>query len=157
IWRCWIVWGRSWFIVLVPIACSTLAIASRGIVTYYTAFRSNLPSPQMLFLKKIVSWSMLYSSLILATLLWCTIFILYRIWRVGGAARRIRAYQRVIEILVESTSLYSALIDVLLVFNVRNEIDGLYIETLAVTMRGIMPTILVGHVAAGHARPDDSW
>ncbi|KAK0221150.1 hypothetical protein EDD85DRAFT_262820 [Armillaria nabsnona] len=25
IWRCWTVWGRSWRIVLVPIACTTLA------------------------------------------------------------------------------------------------------------------------------------
>ncbi|KAK0209537.1 hypothetical protein IW262DRAFT_1498350 [Armillaria fumosa] len=156
IWRCWIVWGQSWLIVLIPIACTALAIASRGIVTYYYTFGSN-PSPQALFLEKIVSWSTLYSSLILATLVWCTILIIYRIWRVGGAAGRLRAYQRVIEMLVESASLYSAMIVVLLVLEARNAVAGEYVEQVTVAMRGIMPTILVGRVAAGHARPDDSW
>ncbi len=26
-----------------------------------------------------------------------------------------------------------------------------------ICLQGIAPTLLVGHVAAGHARPDDSW
>ncbi|KAK0467473.1 hypothetical protein IW261DRAFT_1613002, partial [Armillaria novae-zelandiae] len=30
IWRCWIVWGRSWRVVLVPILCTTLVTVSRG-------------------------------------------------------------------------------------------------------------------------------
>ncbi len=91
--------------------------------------------PQALFLENIVSWSVLYSALILATLLWCTILIIYRIWRVGGAAGRMRAYQRVIEMLVESASLYSAVIVVLLVLEARNAVAGWYIEQLAVAMR----------------------
>ncbi|KAK0221146.1 hypothetical protein EDD85DRAFT_983378, partial [Armillaria nabsnona] len=156
IWRCWIVWGRSWHVILVPIACTSLAIGIRGIAAYYTAFGPNAP-PQALFLEKIVSWSILYSSLILATLLWCTILIIYRIWRVGAAAGRMHVYQRLIEMLVESASLYSAMIVVMMVFQVCNEVAGEYIEALAVAMRGIIPTILVGRVAAGHARPDNSW
>ncbi|KAK0481137.1 hypothetical protein EDD18DRAFT_1363230 [Armillaria luteobubalina] len=156
IWRCWVVWGRSWLIVLIPIACTSLAIASREIVAYYEAFGSD-PSPQALFLENIVSWSTLYSSLILATLVWCTVLIIYRIWRVGGAAGRLHAYQRVIEMLVESASLYSAMIVVLLVLEACNVEAGKYVEQVTVAMRGIMPTILVGRVAAGHARPDDSW
>ncbi|PBK90501.1 hypothetical protein ARMGADRAFT_1111865 [Armillaria gallica] len=131
-------------------------VASRGIAAYYTAFGPNAP-PQALFLEKIVSWSVLYSSLILATLLWCTILIIYRIWRVGAAAGRMYVYQRLIEMLVESASLYSAMIVVMMVFQVCNEVAGEYIEALAVAMRGIIPTVLVGRVAAGHARPDDSW
>ncbi|KAK0209548.1 hypothetical protein IW262DRAFT_512588 [Armillaria fumosa] len=156
IWRCWTIWSRSWRMVLVPIACSLLATASRGIITYYGAF-GPYPPPQALYLENIVSWSVLYSSLILATLLWCTVLIIYRIWRVGTTAGRIYVYRRVIEILVESASLYSAVIVVLLVFEGCNEVAALYIQSLAAAMRGIMPTILVGRVAAGHARPDDSW
>ncbi|PBK62478.1 hypothetical protein ARMSODRAFT_1061454 [Armillaria solidipes] len=128
----------------------------RGIVAYYAAVGPNVPPPAI-FLENVVRWSVLYSSLVLVTLLWCTILIIYRIWKVGGAAGRIRVYQRVIEMLVESASLYSAVIVVLLVFEARNEVAGIYIEGLAVAMRGIMPTMLVGRVAAGHARPDDSW
>ncbi|PBK90425.1 hypothetical protein ARMGADRAFT_1166857 [Armillaria gallica] len=156
IWRCWIVWGRSWCAVLVPIACTTLATVSRGIVAYYDAFGPRVP-PQAIYLENAANWAMLYCSLVLATLVWCTILIIYRILRVGGAAGRIHVYQRVIEMLVESAALYSAMIVVLLVFEARNEIAGVYIQDLAIAMRGIMPTILVGRVAAGHARPDDSW
>ncbi len=88
-----------------------------------------------MFVENIVSWSVLYSLLILATLLWCTILIIYRIWKVGGAAGGVRVYQRVIEMLVESASLYSAVIVVLLVFEVRNEIAGEYIQAFATAMR----------------------
>ncbi|KAK0221178.1 hypothetical protein EDD85DRAFT_263324 [Armillaria nabsnona] len=156
IWRCWIVWGRSWRVVFVPIVCTTLGTGTTGIVTYYTAVGPIVP-PRAPFLENIVSWSVLYSSLILATLLWCTILIIYRILRVGGTAGRMHVYQKVIGMLVESAFLYSVVLVVLLVFEVRNEVAGIYIEDLAIAMRGIVPTILVGRVAAGHARPDDSW
>ncbi|KAK0433289.1 hypothetical protein EV421DRAFT_1741735 [Armillaria borealis] len=118
IWRCWIVWGRALHVVLVPIACTTLAIA---------------------------------------TLLWCTILIVYRILRVGGLTTGMRVHHRLIEMLVESASFYSAVIVILLVFEVRNEVAGVYIEEFAIATRGMVPTILVGRIAAGHARPDDSW
>ncbi|KAK0209550.1 hypothetical protein IW262DRAFT_1281555, partial [Armillaria fumosa] len=158
IWRCWIVWERSWRVVLIPILCTTLAVVSRGIVAYYSTFGpAESKSPRALFLENVVSWSVLYSSLILATMLWCTTLIIYRIWRVGSAAGRIHVYQRVIEILAESACLYSAVLVVLAVFEARNELAGSYIEDLAITIRGIAPTIMVGRVAAGHARPDDSW
>ncbi|KAK0221177.1 hypothetical protein EDD85DRAFT_263291 [Armillaria nabsnona] len=162
IWRCWIVWGRTWRIVLVPIACTTLAIITRGIITYYSSFGpvENM-SPQAQHLEKIgkirVNWAVLYSSSILATLLWCTIFIVYRILRVGGIAAGMRVYHRLVEILVESAALYSAVIVVLVLFEVRSEAAEIYIEEFAIAMRGIVPTILVGRIAAGHARPDDSW
>ena len=110
---------------------------SRGILTCYIALGPDVP-PRVLFLENIVSWSVLYSlytSLILATLLWCTTFIIYRIVRVGGTAGRIHVYQRVIEMLVESASLYSAVLVVLLVFEARNEVAGAFIQNLAVAMR----------------------
>ncbi|SJL14004.1 uncharacterized protein ARMOST_17456 [Armillaria ostoyae] len=159
IWRCWIVWSRSWRVVLIPIGCTTLAIGSRGVVAYYSTFWpvKNMP-PQALYLENIVNWAVLYSSLIMATLLWCTILIIYRILTLsGGVAAGMRVYRRVVEILVESAALYSAVIVVLLVFEVRNERSGDYVEEVAIAIRAIAPTILVGRVAAGHARPDDSW
>ncbi|PBK62444.1 hypothetical protein ARMSODRAFT_980714 [Armillaria solidipes] len=137
-----------------------MAHFSRGIVAYCLALGSDVPPPRVLFLENIVSLSVLfslYTSLILATLLWCTTLIIYRILRVGGAAGRIHVYQSVIEILVESASLYSAVLVVLVVFEARNELTASYIEDLASAIRGIVPTILVGRVAAGHARPDNSW
>ncbi|KAK0471637.1 hypothetical protein IW261DRAFT_1511586 [Armillaria novae-zelandiae] len=157
IWRCWIIWGRSWRVVFILIVCTTSAIISRAIVTFYEAVGPNNMSPGALYLENIVNWAVLYSSLVLATFLWCTILIVYRILRLGGVAARIRVYHRVIEMLVESAALYSAVVTVLLVFEVRNEVAGAYIEEFSIAIRGIAPTVLVGRVAAGHARPDDSW
>ncbi len=96
-------------------------------------------SPQAQHLEKIgkirVNWAVLYSSSILATLLWCTIFIVYRILRVGGIAAGMRVYHRLVEILVESAALYSAVIVVLVVFEVRSEAAEIYIEEFAIAMR----------------------
>ncbi|PBK90512.1 hypothetical protein ARMGADRAFT_1111877 [Armillaria gallica] len=94
IWRCWIVWGRSWRIVLVPILCTTLAAAnvnpvSRSIVAYYSTFTPG----------------------------------------------------EIVPVVLEA----------------HNGLTASYIEELASAIRGIVPTILVGRVAPGHARPDDSW
>ncbi|KAK0222655.1 hypothetical protein EDD85DRAFT_796185 [Armillaria nabsnona] len=61
----------------------------------------------------------------IATLLWCTILIIYRILKISGIATVIRSYRRAIEVIVDSTSLYSIILVILMVF------------------KGIVPTILV--------------
>ncbi len=112
-------------------------LVTRGIMTYYSSFGpvENM-SPQAQYLEKIgVNWAVLYSSSILATLLWCTIFIVYRILRVGGIAAGMRVYHRLVEMLVESASLYSAVIVVLLVFEVRSDAAEIYIEELVIATR----------------------
>ncbi len=91
--------------------------------------------PQTLYFKNVVNWAVLYSSLIMVTLLWCTILIIYRIVRVDGAAGRTRVYQRLIEMLVESVLLYSATIAILLVLQVHNDGAGLCVEVVAIAIR----------------------
>lgn len=93
------------------------------------------------FLLKSVNWAVLYSSLVLATLLWCTILIIYRILRVSGVATGICLYHRAIEVIVDSASLYSVLMVVLLVFGIRNERVVNYLETVASGMRVVTSRI----------------
>ncbi|PBK90511.1 hypothetical protein ARMGADRAFT_1082759 [Armillaria gallica] len=129
---------------------------NRGIIPYYSSFGpvENM-SPQAVYLEKIgVHRAVLYSSSILAALLWCTIFIVYRILRVDGIAAGMRVYHRLVEMLVESAALHSA---VIVVLEVRSEAAEIYMKEFAIAMRGIVPTILVGRIATGHARLDDSW
>ncbi len=63
----------------------------------------------------------LYLAFILATTLWCTFMIIFRILSVGrastGSGRAFRVYRHVIEILVKSSTLYaiSLLLDIVLV------------------------------------------
>ncbi|PBK90530.1 hypothetical protein ARMGADRAFT_1082786 [Armillaria gallica] len=97
---------------------------TRGIIPYCSSFGpvENM-APQAVYLEKIgVNWAVLYSSSELATLLWCTIFIVYRILRVGGIAAGMCVHHWLVEMLVESAALYSAVIVVLEVHSEAAEI-----------------------------------
>ncbi|SJL14770.1 uncharacterized protein ARMOST_18238 [Armillaria ostoyae] len=151
IWRCWIVWGRRWLSILLPVLLLVSAVVFKLIATYqlYVSM-SDYP----LYLT-------LYSSSTLATTLWCTFLIIYRIVTIARAAGEagggLRAYRHVLEVLVESSALYSIFLILCTAFFARNSIILGYFDVLAGIARGIAPTLLVGRVAAGHARPDDSW
>ncbi|KAK0458997.1 uncharacterized protein EV420DRAFT_1479644 [Desarmillaria tabescens] len=102
---------------------------------------------------------MLYLSSILATTLWCTLLIIFRILTVTGvrcgAGGRLRVYYRFIEVLVESSALYSIALVLLLAFSIRNDIRQYYFDAIASIARGVAPTLLVGRAAAGHTRPNE--
>ncbi|KAK0209169.1 hypothetical protein DFS33DRAFT_1451888 [Desarmillaria ectypa] len=142
IWRCWIVWGKHYLIIAPPSLCLVSGIDG------------NASASGALNL-------ILYASFTLATTLWCTFLIIYRILSVGwtnsGARGRFRAYRHIIEVLVESSALYSICLILYMACSASNGDWGIdYLDILAAIARGVAPTILVGRVAAGHAHPDDS-
>ncbi|PBK94935.1 hypothetical protein ARMGADRAFT_71756 [Armillaria gallica] len=150
IWRCWMVWGRRWSIVIVPISFLLFGIGFKMIDVLQR--RVHATDYQL--------GVNLYSCLILATTLWCTFFIIYRILTVGWASRGgIRIYRHVIEILVESSVLYSASLILYLVLFAHDSSNSalIYWDSVAAFARGVAPTLLVGRIAAGQARPNDSW
>ncbi|KAG7441745.1 uncharacterized protein BT62DRAFT_997020 [Guyanagaster necrorhizus] len=143
IWRCWTVWGQRWLIVLLPTLCTIVA----------TGHGTTLYDPY-------ATWVILYLSLVLATNILCTLLIIYRIITVVRADRGgtgIKTYRGAIEILVESAFLYSFALLLYVIFVARETLTAQYLDTLAAVVRGIAPTLVVGRVAAGQARPDDSW
>ncbi|KAK0209231.1 hypothetical protein DFS33DRAFT_1308554 [Desarmillaria ectypa] len=152
IWRCWIVWGRRWPVILPPVLFLISAVVFRTIATYkiyINASEYNIGVE-------------LSSAFVLATTLWCTLLIVYRIVtivRAGGAQAGggLRAYRHVLEVFVESSALYSLSLILYVAVLSHDTSAWNYIDTMAATARGIAPTLLVGRVAAGHARPDDSW
>ncbi|PBK93608.1 hypothetical protein ARMGADRAFT_1079907 [Armillaria gallica] len=151
VWRCWTVWGQRWRIVLLPV----LLLVSE-IVLKIIAMSRNYTPPDGYVLGYV-----LYSSFTLASTLWCTLLIIYRIVTVvrsaGEAGGGLSAYRHVIEVLVESAALYSISLILFVAFYARNDATMYYFDVLSAITRGIAPTLLVGRVAAGHARPDDSW
>ncbi|SJL16133.1 uncharacterized protein ARMOST_19652 [Armillaria ostoyae] len=160
IWRCWIVWGRHWLVVIIPILCTILSTVCKGIQTYHYVFNSVKDIADTRYIgTQIAEWKLAYTVLTLVTMLWCTIFLLYRIISVAGSNHGvgIHLYRGVIEALVESAALYSAVLIIEVAFVARDIESGNYVDTFAAAIKGIAPTLLVGHVAAGHARPDDSW
>ncbi|KAK0185072.1 hypothetical protein F5146DRAFT_1073337 [Armillaria mellea] len=130
IWRCWLVWGRRWRVVLVPIICLVSGFVFKILEIIVAALTS----------KENVVFLVAYLSFILATTL-C----------------RLGDYNHVIEVLVESSALHSVALIVYVTLEARNSPATSYFDTLAAITTGIAPTLLAGRVAAGSTRPNDSW
>ncbi|PBL00078.1 hypothetical protein ARMGADRAFT_1024142 [Armillaria gallica] len=155
IWRCWMVWGQRYLIVLLPSLCLCCAIAFKSISLYHQLASTNDNDSLIM---------VLYAAFILITTLWCTLLIIFRILTVGRASRAsdsagsaLQAYRHIIEVLVESSALYSVALILYMVFFARNDWAAYCLDSLGAIIRGIAPTVLIGRVAAGHARPDDTW
>ncbi|SJL02380.1 uncharacterized protein ARMOST_05707 [Armillaria ostoyae] len=147
IWCCWTVWGRHWLIVLLPILSLISATVARSIDVYRLYFSA----VDSVFLT-------LNLSSILATTLWCTVFIIFRILTVTGVRReggRLRVYHHFIEVLVESSALYSIALIMELAFYIRNDAVFFYFDGITLIAKGVAPTLLLGRVAAGHTRPTE--
>ncbi|KAK0203802.1 hypothetical protein DFS33DRAFT_832849 [Desarmillaria ectypa] len=151
IWCCWMVWGRRWLVVLLPII-SLISATTSKIMAVYLEYLDGSPR----------GFLVPYATLTLVTTLWCTLLIIYRILIVAGIGRgaegRLRFYHCFIEVLVESSALYSISLILYLAFTIRNNLGAYYLDTIAGIAKGVAPTLLVTRVTTGHrARPDDSW
>ncbi|KAK0436049.1 uncharacterized protein EV420DRAFT_1673626 [Desarmillaria tabescens] len=149
IWCCWMVWGQRWLIVLLPI----LSLISATVSKIISVYRQYFNATNSVFL-------MPFSSLVLATTLWCTLLIIFRILTVTsvrhGGGSQLRVYHQFIEVLVESSALYSISLILYLAFVSRNYFTGLpYFDAIAAIARGVAPTFLVGRAAAGHTHPTE--
>ncbi|SJL12420.1 uncharacterized protein ARMOST_15847 [Armillaria ostoyae] len=152
IWRCWMVWGQRWLVVLLPILCLASGFSFK--IFEITAVE-NLGFKRAVFL-------IIYISCVIATTLWCTILIVLRILIVIRAQRRegggsLGEYRHVIELLIESSALHSVTLIIYVALEGSNKWASDYFNTLAAITTGVAPTLLVGRVAAGQARADDSW
>ncbi|KAK0473092.1 hypothetical protein IW261DRAFT_1570232 [Armillaria novae-zelandiae] len=151
IWRCCLVWGQRWQIVLLPSLCLAAGVACKIVITkqqyFFDANGSVLLS--------------IYAGLTLVATLLCTLLMICRILTVAratnGGGNGPRAYRHVIEVFIESSALYAVSLIVYVACIARNNVGNYYLDPIAGFTRGIAPTMLLGRVAAGHARPDDSW
>ncbi|KAK0472640.1 hypothetical protein IW261DRAFT_1570751 [Armillaria novae-zelandiae] len=95
-----------------------------------------------------VNWSMVYLVLMLATTVICTLLIVYRIfWHATG----MKAYHKIIEMLIESSALYSISLIIYLALVSKNLESSYYMDIVTAYVRAIAPTLLVGHISA-HAK-----
>ncbi len=81
----------------------------------------------------------LYVSFNLATTLWCTLFIILRILTVTGVRRgagsRLRVFQHFIEVLVESSALYSIVLVLYMAFFIRKNFGWYFLDPIAAIMK----------------------
>ncbi|KAK0227611.1 hypothetical protein IW262DRAFT_1454755 [Armillaria fumosa] len=169
IWRCWVVWGSRYEVIVLP----TLLLASQSVFGWL-ALHSNIYGGPV---KQEVTWLTLYLSLSLVTTLFCTVLIIYRIIKVGkypgNDGTSLCGYRGIIEILVESALLYAISLIFWLAFLLGSYTVSFYPEMIYVSitvrpsfpavaqtlmpLKGIAPTLIVGRVASGQARPNDNW
>ncbi|PBK81483.1 hypothetical protein ARMGADRAFT_1171383 [Armillaria gallica] len=158
IWCCWMVWGRRWLVVLPPVLSLISATVAKIILVYYQYYIV-INAPEAAIFPILLT---LYISFILATTLWCTLLIIYRILTIAGVKRgadgRLNVYHHFVEVLVESSALYSISLILYLALSIHNDFGQYYLDVIAGIAKGVAPTLVIGRFAAGRrARPDDSW
>ncbi len=124
-------------------------------------------------------WLMIYVSFAMATAIWCTVLITYRLLtsprEKDGSEDGPSLYHRTVELFVESGILYSVGLILYVVFVARTEWTHYYLEPVAeITgvrfrefsrypiltefwLKAVAPTLLLGRILTGFARPYDSW
>ncbi|PBK96159.1 hypothetical protein ARMGADRAFT_1077670 [Armillaria gallica] len=142
IWRCWVLWERQWRVIFVPIICAIGSITMQMLSTFHS-----LPDGinEVGHFAAEIDWSLLYILLMLATTLMCTSLIVYRIVR---HARRTNASIKVIEMLIESSAIYSLSLIVYLALVSKNSESSYYADTIVTYVKAIAPTLLVGRISA---------
>ncbi|KAK0496179.1 hypothetical protein EDD18DRAFT_1353855 [Armillaria luteobubalina] len=134
IWCCWIVWGQCWPVVLLPIV---FLISAAGKVF-----------------------------LLASTLLPTCIPLHFLYWHdpntIAGVKHRengrLRVYQHFLEVLVESSGLYTISLVVYLALAIPQDSRMFYLDAIVAIAKGVAPTLIIGHFMAKHqACPDDSW
>ncbi|KAK0244890.1 hypothetical protein EDD85DRAFT_932854 [Armillaria nabsnona] len=140
IWRCWILWDRQWRMVLIPMVCTVASIVMKGI-QIFTASRN----PGINHFTTEINWSLVYILLTLSTTVMCTVAIVYRLLR---CAPGISASRKLVEMLIESSSIYSLSLIIYLATVSKNLESSFYADIIAAYCKAIAPTLLVGRVSA---------
>jgi len=105
VWRCYIVWGKRWSVIIVPVIM-LIGFTVSGIGTIYTFSQSSV-----VFTSKLAPWIASTLAITLATNVTCTGLIAYRIWLSQRATRDFRVHSPLMPVMItmiESGVLYSA-------------------------------------------------
>ncbi|KAK0226384.1 hypothetical protein IW262DRAFT_1457614 [Armillaria fumosa] len=143
------VWGRRWPIVVLPILLTVGDTASDVLFIYHNA--TDKYSLDGAIWGPAVKWGVIFYSMSLATTVYCTALIIFRI-----LAHR-KQYWSVIEMVVESAMMYALALVVFIGFLATDDVGGFYPKALLDTIAGIAPTLIVVRVVSGQARSDGSW
>lgn len=151
IWRCYVLWGRRWATAVPP---GILLVCTIGFKIKETQAKLHDEFAH-------TPWLMIYVSFAMATALWCTVFISYRLLtsprEKDGSEDGPSLYHRAVELFVESAILYSIGSILYVVFVARTEWTHYYLEPVAEITGAVAPTLLLGRILTGFARPYDSW
>ncbi|PBK62549.1 hypothetical protein ARMSODRAFT_1089119 [Armillaria solidipes] len=140
IWRCWTLWDRQCSVVFLPIFCAVAGTVMRTMemLSIFDNSTNNISTAE-------IDWSLIYVSLTLATTLMCTLLIIYRIIRRASGTN---TSHKIVEMLIESSAMYSLSLIIYLALISKNFEFGDYADIIAAYVKVISPTLLVGRVSA---------
>ncbi|KAK0492342.1 hypothetical protein EDD18DRAFT_1465513 [Armillaria luteobubalina] len=146
IWRCWVFWGRRWLVVLIPSLCAIGGTIAKSMQIYSVFINTTSDIGNTGGFAAQIDWALIYLSLTLATTLLCTLLIVYRIVRLASG---VSSYGKIVEIVIESSAMYSLTLIVYLALVARNLESSYYADMIMAYIKVIAPTLLIGRVAAG--------
>jgi len=115
IYRCWIVWGRNYKLVALPLVLLIVSIISGYTVTVYL---STGPTGETIFNERLNKWIKVFYAVAVIQNTMTTSLMAYRLWSVEKASEDYRLYRSsflpIARILIESAALYLAVEIVLL-------------------------------------------
>ncbi|KAK0237609.1 hypothetical protein EDD85DRAFT_830887 [Armillaria nabsnona] len=150
-WRCWTLWDRQWWVILIPMMCAVVGAVMKG-MQMFSDIHVLLLSDNMNEYVAQIDWPLIYSLMTLATNLMCTLFIVYRIVHF---AQRIFSFRSIISAMIESSAIYPLAMIVYLVLVGRNLMSASYADIIVAYSKGIAPTFLVLRVATGSTSSSD--
>ncbi|KAK0185445.1 hypothetical protein F5146DRAFT_1143899 [Armillaria mellea] len=146
IWRCWVFWGRRWLIVFIPGLCAIAGTVAKSLQIRSTFINTTSDIGNTAGFAAQINWALIYLSLTLATTLLCTLLIVYRIVRLASG---VSSYGKIVEIVIESSAIYSLTLIVYLALVARNLESAYYADIIMAYIKVIAPTLLIARVAAG--------
>ncbi|EIM92383.1 uncharacterized protein STEHIDRAFT_164673 [Stereum hirsutum FP-91666 SS1] len=144
VWRCWLLWGRRWRILIVPFVLFLGTIATTAVALTFDlealAFYTSYPDQARKLYRVSVSDMVLWG-LTLATNMWATSLVAYKAWRYRrsvraflGTGNRKTQVERLMALLVESGALYCFIWVMFLMFSNLT-------STGNIILTGVMPQI----------------
>ncbi|KAJ6552822.1 hypothetical protein B0H19DRAFT_1155024 [Mycena capillaripes] len=164
VWRCWIIWGCSWVVVVIPILAAIAGTVCAGLgLAGQIAVASIENSTTAMRLAPLARFSTPFLSLSLAVTLYTTGLIAWRILHVQRYAAQLGVRHissdltPILEILIESSALYAASLFIFVVFLAMKSPNQAYMQDIHPQIAGIAPTLLILRISAGTARKDEEW
>ncbi|KAK0439679.1 uncharacterized protein EV420DRAFT_1733612 [Desarmillaria tabescens] len=156
IWRCWVIWGRNWRIIVLPSICTLCGTLFDIFFLFQelTPFTGSQGSSSTPWGSDSIKWGVAYYSMTLSTTIICTVLIVYRLVQASTTSLSlsiaVNPYYRVMEIMVESAVLYVIALVIYIPFIATNNPNSLYPQVVLVSVTGIAPTLILLRVASGN-------
>ncbi|PBK62504.1 hypothetical protein ARMSODRAFT_1024715 [Armillaria solidipes] len=143
IWRCWTLWDRQWRVSVLFFGYNSHCISAMKVMQILSAFHNTTQDSDIsktgVFAVDI-DWTLIYLSLALVTTIMCTLLIVYRIIRHSPG---ISTFHQTIEMIIESSAMYSLALVVYLALVSKNSEYSYYADIITVYVKAIAPTFLM--------------